>query len=428
MAILKTKIVLRNDTAENWLKANPVLLAGEMGVEVDTGLIKIGNGTSTWHALEYANNKFEGTIPSAATHYEGTATLLEDGVTYETDEAVIERVLNGTAAQPDDVFVVRRLIADEKYSHTAYIFNGNAWAAMDGNYNANNIYFDEDFITTADIGVVKVGDTIAAEGKNLTTVLKSILSERKYPEAIAPTAEIKFLNENLIYEVGTEVTPTYRATLTPGSYTYGPDTGIYAQSWTVIDNQQNPVTLTTDEGAFPTIVLGESANGNINAYSVAATATYNEGAMPLDNLGEEYAAARIPAGSASAVTSALIKGYRNYFYGCLTTSSTEEPLTSDIIRGLIAGGAYDAEKTLTINAGAFGAKRVVIAYPANVEREGLKEASLVSSMGIDITENYVKQSNVEVEGANGYAAIPYHIYVYEPALLGADEVHHIILA
>ena len=42
MATLNTKIVLRNDTAANWTLHNPTLLEGEMGVETDTGLIKVG--------------------------------------------------------------------------------------------------------------------------------------------------------------------------------------------------------------------------------------------------------------------------------------------------------------------------------------------------------------------------------------------------
>jgi microcystin-dependent protein len=44
-------IQLRNDTAANWASANPILSAGEAGFEVDTGIFKIGNGTSTWTAL-----------------------------------------------------------------------------------------------------------------------------------------------------------------------------------------------------------------------------------------------------------------------------------------------------------------------------------------------------------------------------------------
>lgn len=50
---VNAKVQQRNDTAENWLLQNPVLLQGEIGVENDTGKIKIGDGSSEWAALPY---------------------------------------------------------------------------------------------------------------------------------------------------------------------------------------------------------------------------------------------------------------------------------------------------------------------------------------------------------------------------------------
>lgn len=51
---VQTVIKLRRDTAANWDTTNPVLAAGEMGIETDTGLHKFGNGTAAWGALPYA--------------------------------------------------------------------------------------------------------------------------------------------------------------------------------------------------------------------------------------------------------------------------------------------------------------------------------------------------------------------------------------
>lgn len=44
------------DSSTNWASANPILLAGELGIESDTGLVKIGNGTGRWNTLAYINN------------------------------------------------------------------------------------------------------------------------------------------------------------------------------------------------------------------------------------------------------------------------------------------------------------------------------------------------------------------------------------
>ena len=51
MAVVR--IQLRRDTASNWTTADPVLGAGEIGVETDTDQFKIGDGTTAWSSLGY---------------------------------------------------------------------------------------------------------------------------------------------------------------------------------------------------------------------------------------------------------------------------------------------------------------------------------------------------------------------------------------
>lgn len=48
-----TRIQLRHDTAANFASVNPVLLAGEVGVETDTNKMKIGDGTTAYNSLDY---------------------------------------------------------------------------------------------------------------------------------------------------------------------------------------------------------------------------------------------------------------------------------------------------------------------------------------------------------------------------------------
>jgi hypothetical protein len=54
MPVINT-IQSRRDTAANWTSVNPILAAGELGLETDSTRIKFGNGTSTWTALPYAS-------------------------------------------------------------------------------------------------------------------------------------------------------------------------------------------------------------------------------------------------------------------------------------------------------------------------------------------------------------------------------------
>jgi hypothetical protein len=52
---MKTKIQIRRDTAANWASNNPILSAGEFGLESDTQKIKVGNGSANWAARPYIN-------------------------------------------------------------------------------------------------------------------------------------------------------------------------------------------------------------------------------------------------------------------------------------------------------------------------------------------------------------------------------------
>jgi hypothetical protein len=50
---MAVQIQLRNDTAANWDETDPILAQGEMGIETDTRLFKIGDGVNNWSDLEY---------------------------------------------------------------------------------------------------------------------------------------------------------------------------------------------------------------------------------------------------------------------------------------------------------------------------------------------------------------------------------------
>ena len=53
MSETNLRIRIRRDTSYNWSQVNPTLLLGEQGYEVDTGKMKIGNGTSRYFDLPY---------------------------------------------------------------------------------------------------------------------------------------------------------------------------------------------------------------------------------------------------------------------------------------------------------------------------------------------------------------------------------------
>jgi prefoldin subunit 5 len=53
---MATRMLQRRGTAEQWTTANPVLGAGEIGFETDTGKFKVGDNANTWANLAYFVN------------------------------------------------------------------------------------------------------------------------------------------------------------------------------------------------------------------------------------------------------------------------------------------------------------------------------------------------------------------------------------
>ena len=71
MSTADVRVQLREDTAAAWLEADPVLSAGEIGVETDTGRLKAGDGVRPWSAIAYVGQNLNygldgGTFSGAA--------------------------------------------------------------------------------------------------------------------------------------------------------------------------------------------------------------------------------------------------------------------------------------------------------------------------------------------------------------------------
>ena len=84
---LNARLRLKYDTAANWATKNPVLLAGEVGIESDTLLAKVGNDNKeAWQQLEYLNADYAKRVPgyfAALVLSEGEDVL---NITYNGEE------------------------------------------------------------------------------------------------------------------------------------------------------------------------------------------------------------------------------------------------------------------------------------------------------------------------------------------------------
>src|SRR4051794_35293512 len=50
-----TTILLRRGTTAEWVAENTILKSGELALETDTLKLKVGDGTTPWASLPYAN-------------------------------------------------------------------------------------------------------------------------------------------------------------------------------------------------------------------------------------------------------------------------------------------------------------------------------------------------------------------------------------
>ena len=362
------------------------------------------------------NNKISINVPAATKVYQVEVAAGAEHLN-AINTAVGENVKNA-----GDVAIVKEAIGDTtQKQYCAYVFDGENWVAMDGNYNAENVYFAEDLIYTKQIGELPAvpasgAATLSAKGKNIKTVLSSILAQRKQPSVTNPAVTLNGQQSNSENEIGTTITvsgKTLSASLSAGSYTYGPATGVTATAWST--------KVSYTQGKTGEIATGETSSlpyeynfqlgtdGNTVAVKFEATATHSAGAVAKDNLGDDSNPVKqVAAGTKTQTSTATYSSYRKMFYGT-RVDATE--LDSAKIRALT--GVKDApyaNNSLLVNIPT-GAKRVVIAVPGSREVTSVKD---VNDSSAEIISAFEKQT-VAVEGAENYTAINYNVYICDYA-------------
>lgn len=399
--ILSSRILLRHDSAANLASTNPVLLAGEVCFELaniptledgsyDLAKLsghkfKIGDGVHTYNELPYTFDpeKLEIEIPEAQV-FQGQITGEQTA-----DEAITASIPEGSTARVGDFAIIKKLIAGtDKYEYTAYIYNGTAWAALDGNYSAKNVLLNGKVTLSGSytaIGNITKSSTSATkeydwDGMTVQGFLEDLLSKVLYPTKPTPSVSMSLTGTGY-KEIGTTVTPSFTVTYDPKTYAYGSKSSSTFGSYTYAAPSDVTVTVTGGTNASLTGTMTGTGNNkhtltlkddsfvvdtNTSYYGTAVSCAYGDGAIPLDNAGKEYADAKVTAGTASSTTdTGKITGYREgCFFGTVSTAGfTAASVNSAIIRGLsgktgknYAAGTY----TFTIPV---GATAVLVACP-----------------------------------------------------------------
>ena len=375
---IRTTLILRNDTSTNWAASKLVLKKGEVGYDTDLHIFKVGDGTKTWSeiTISFVDLAAVEKAIGDATKNLHTTDVYQKDITLGGDKAAALAEI--TAPVKGDIAIIREALVGGKYQYTAYVRGETNWEAMDGNYDAGNVYFKDNITATTAFGIYAPDASgsvvLPASGKSVEEFLKGALAKaNNTPTVKQPSVSISLTGAGA-KEVGSEFTPAYTVSFNKGSYQYGPDTGITA------------------------------------TYAVSDTASHTAGADPKHNLGvTEGVAGKIAAGTKNA-TSGAVTGYRNSFWGGV--NSKEGTPTSAIIRGLAgkkngaisAGNTGDAQENV-------GDMRVIIAVPAPRTINSIKDVNGLNAEAFSAFTHVT----VDVEGANGYEAKSYNVYYKDNA-------------
>ena len=316
-------------------------------------------------------------------------------VTTQTDEthiAALNRITSGKSLFSGDIAIVKDLIANGKYQYTAYVYADDKWTAMDGNYRADNVYFDEDFIFTKAIGTVAIpasgNKTVSAAGKSLQEFFAGLFAEEENPTT--PTTSASLTSNNIgAKEVGTKIGINYSFSTSSNNYKFGPShNGV---TWSNYKATFNGETLTGSSGTFTTVQVTDDTS-----LSITGSVDQSAGAIPLTNLGNEYAAAQIPSKAWKNLTKGTLTGYRAWFCGYKNgDNALADPtaITGDQIRALgnSANGSWKSSMDIT------KMKQMFFAAPAG---KGYKPS--VKDAATTAPQTVLGPITVYVKGAENY--------------------------
>lgn len=368
------------------------------------------------------------------------AAIAENTPVYKLTRTAADQTdatLLATVTSPVDgaIAIITTVIDEKTYGQVSFMYSEEHgdWVALVGNVDADKVILRGDIILAGNytqVGNLTKTQTgtakFATDGKSVADALVEMLSKHEQPKIIAnPSAGNLVIAPTGIVEAGTKYTSISggKVSFEDGAYTYEATTGVKVTGRTAarVSSPASTATITVaDDGSFTDTfacqIGDQGGDGVYSSIKYTETISYSDGNVAKDNFDSTSdPAIQIKAGSVTK-TSGELKPFRKYFYAATTTAATS--FDSAAIRAMTGSSAAAASGTkfnITIPA---GCKQVVIAYPATVRDINLIADS--GAFGTDIKGSFVKQT-VEVEGANGYTAIEYKVYVYTPdAALGAN--------
>ena len=348
------RIQVRRGTASQWTSVNPILAAGEMGVESDTNLFKFGNGSSTWTALAYANNS-DVAIGEISQDAINTALTMGTGLTKTYDDGA-----NSITITVDSDIVALKSYVDSQITGLS-----------------NTV--DSDFIPMSDRGTAGGVASLDNSGKvpanqlDITETIQDVVAN----EISAGTNIVKSYDDAGGYvNISVSNSPSFSGTLnapTINATNLDVATALTAANVTISGNLTvNGTTSTVNSTSFsvddPMIYVGE--NNQSNVLDLGIVAAFNDGTYQHSGL----------------VKDASDSGRWKLFSGVTTEPGTTVDFSTYTRDDLQVGGLY--------------ATNAVIGEVVNAEIQTLD--------GIDTTKTIQTQLNEKLSSATAsttYATI-----------------------
>ncbi len=447
---IKTRLQLKHDTLENWEKSELTLALGEVAfAQLSDGSfqMRVGVGDKKWSELSASPIKW------SADQIEGlTDAMSQLSTTHYEKSTEAELFALSSVCTNGDTGVVKTQISGNIYSYKAYVFDGtlSAWKAMDGNYSANNVYFENDITAMYTFGKHTGTDaspvTIDAKGMTLAQVFEGALTKvNNAPSVTNPTCDISIASQSN-KEIGSTVNSfTWSRSYTDGSYGFGrygdtktKSAGCELSSSTVTCSKELTDASTALSATSGTAYLTTPVTLGIGSNTIATmnlTCNYEASPYePANNIGGKATEkSPIAAGSKTDSATLTVSGYRQALYiGTTTQERASDSITSDFLKGVekVDGKAIFSSlknETQTNNnkkTGTYsitvpvGAKTIVIASYDPSSNASLSQV-LNTTVNADMTESFnkTKLTGVMVNGATDADAAKgkFTVWTFSPA-------------
>lgn len=327
---------------------------------LELGVVKAGDGLQ-WTPGENGEAPTLSVMPTWVKETAKAHVTVLANVTGDDVDAITAKI---TAPERDDIAICEHALGETgQTTRTAYVYDGTKWCAMDGAYDASNVYLKSDIKLAGSytsVGNVSKGTAAATKdagwtGKSMNEILTAIFSqELKLTSTPTPSVSMSLASTGA-KEAGSTFTPKFTVTYDPKTYSYGSQANATAGSGTYA--APSDVTITTSTGTVTGAFSGKdgSAKTSIDITDTAfvvttstsykgtkVTCAYANGSVPLTNIGNDDTTHQVKEGTATNTTATgTVTGYYPCYWGYKSASNkyTEFEFTAAELTALSKGSA-----------------------------------------------------------------------------------------